>query len=143
MVDDVTYGKWWVEVRQCLADLSSRQAHAIDVFHPVTCNCGGNVFDVDVDADLGAARTICSRSCGRLRLLIDSEEKWCRARPQRWACPCGCRYANVALGFTLQYQGRSIRLVYLGVRCAACSATSCCADWKIGYEPSLYLMDKW
>ena len=108
MVDDVTYGKWWVAVREALADHSSRHAHTIDVFHPVTCNCGGNVFDVEVDVDLGAARTICLRSCGRICLLIDSEGKWLQARPRRRACTCGCRYANVAVGLTLQCQGRSI-----------------------------------
>ena len=67
---------------------------------------------------------------------------WDEAEPEEWDCiGCGSRHANVYVGFSLYSEGDGVRWLYIGVRCADCGILGTFGDWKIGYGPSLHLLD--
>ena len=46
------------------------------------------------------------------------------------------------LGFSLYEGRRAVRWVYVAARCARCGVLGCYAEWKVGYEPSIQLIDQ-
>ncbi len=141
-----TSGKWWVGSRpgdiRAFLEAYTRDAYFSDVFRLSRCACDSSAFYLEADDDEGAAKRTCTR-CEAEHFICDSEAYWKEARPEKWACvECGSLICNIGVGFSLYADKAAIRWLYIGVRCTECGVLGCFAGWKIGYEPSLQLMDK-
>ena len=79
-------------------------------------------------AERGAA------SCGKDKLISDSEEYWANASPeQRTYIECGSRTTHIGVGFSLHEDGRTRRL---GLVTAALTVASSAVS-RIGRSPAL------
>jgi len=141
-----TSGKWWVgtspdDIREYLVALT-KDSYLVNEFRLARCDCGVKAFRLEADDGEGAARRTCV-SCGKEHFICDSQECWADAEPEPWRCiECGSEEANVGVGFSLYADGENVRWLYVGVRCARCGILGSFADWKVGYGPSLQLMDR-
>lgn len=139
-------GKWWTsndpeDIRQYL-EAFTKKSYPVDEFRLAQCECGGLAFRLEADTSEGTARRICG-SCGMSRFICDSEEYWDEGDPEKWQCiECANDQTNVGVGFALYDDGDDVHWLYIGVRCVQCGVLGCFADWKIGYGPSLELMDR-
>lgn len=135
----VSYGTWYDDLRDGLPHL----AHSGLPVHECrlsTCWCGSNAFWIEFDAAIGVAQRVCA--CGIEVPLVNSTKVWPLAQPTLWRCSCGNDTANVGAGFCLPPPGHAIEHVYIGARCADCGVVELVSDWRLGYEPSRYLMDQ-
>ena len=83
--------------------------------------------------------------CGKAHFVCDSEKFWdeAEAETEQWQCTeCDSEDCNVGIGFSLYDDHQNIKWLYVGVRCAGCGLLGCFAGWKVGYGPSLQLMDQ-
>ena len=141
-----TSGRWWLgsdpdDISEYL-EAFTEESYPINEFRLARCDCGGVVFRLEADATEGTARRTCP-SCSKDCFICDSEEYWDDSGPDNWQCiDCGHDQTNVRVGFSLYEDGDDIRWIYVGVRCAQCGVLGCFADWKVGYGPSLQLMDR-
>ena len=86
-------------------------------------------------------RRTCSQ-CQEQRFICDSEENW-PGRPKKYKCvECKSEQANIGIAFSLYDDKSAIRWIYVGVRCQKCGCLGSVADWKVGYEPSLSLLNQ-
>ena len=143
-----TSDKWWVgddpeDIHAYLEALTEdEESYAIDAFRLARCECGGVAFRVEADPNEGTARRTCG-TCDKVHFICDSEEYWNESDPQEWQClECGADRTNVGVGFSLYDDGDDVRWLYVGIRCAQCGVLGCYLDWKIGYGPSLHLMER-
>lgn len=134
----VSYGAWYDDVREGLYQMAHRD-YPIHETRLSTCWCGSNAFWIETDVGAGAVHRVCL--CGLDVPLVDSAEKT-GAAPTVWGCECGGESANVGAGFSCRSGGSTIEWVYVATRCAECGAVEPAANWKLGYEPSGYLMEK-
>jgi hypothetical protein len=139
-----TLDQWWYgteseDIRAYLEALSKR-SYAVHQFRLARCGCGSVEFAVEVDDPAGVARRTC-KGCGRQHFICDSGEFWDEADPKVWKCNCGSTTANVGVGFSL-YDDGEIKWLFVGLRCVQCGMLGSVAGWKIGYSPSLHLMDR-
>jgi len=141
-----TSKEWWTGTEA--SDLNeylraySAENYALDEFRLAICDCGINLFHLHYHADEGVARRTCT-SCGTKKFIADSEDNWQEVRPKRLKCVhCPCVAFNMGVGFSLYDDKQNIRWIYVGARCPQCGLMGCFAEWKIGYEPSLHLLDK-
>ncbi|MFQ5732927.1 MAG: hypothetical protein ACE5KM_13385 [Planctomycetaceae bacterium] len=141
-----TSGKWWIgnepkDIREYLEALTE-DSYPISEFRLARCDCGSAAFRVEADANEGSALRTCV-SCGKGHFICDSEEYWDESDPENWQCiECEADQTNVGVGFSLYDDGDDIRWISIGVRCVQCGVLGCFADWKVGYGPSLPLMDR-
>jgi hypothetical protein len=145
MVIDAS-GAWWTgqgpeDVAGYLRELGV-EGYEIGEVRECRCSgCGGVVFGLRADRTEGGARRTC-RSCGDKHFIADSEEYWADATPRTWTCGCGGRDANLAVGYSLYEDGADVRWIAVGQRCVACGVLGSFVDWKVGYGPSLHLLDQ-
>jgi hypothetical protein len=138
--------KWWIgsepgDLKEYL-DAYSEENYPIHEFRLARCKCGSKSFRLEFDGEEGGARRTCPK-CSKSQFLCDSEEYWEDAEPEPWSCiECQSDNCNVAAGFALYEDLQNIKWLYVGVRCAECGVLGCCAEWKVGYDPSLQLMDQ-
>lgn len=139
-------GKWWVgdkpnDLHEYLIAYSE-DGYLVDQFRLATCECGSVEFRVEADDDEGVARRTCVK-CKMKHFICDSGEYWEDAEPEKWKCvECKSTVANVGVGFALYEDKKDIHWVYIGTRCSKCGVLGCFAGWKIGYGPSLHLIDE-
>ncbi len=141
-----TSGDWWVgsdaeDIAGFLENYSA-DTYKIDEFRLARCRCCSVNFRLEADDNEGVARRTCLQ-CGRQNFICDSGEYWEDAEPEVCRCvKCDSDRFNIGIGFSLYENKQAIKWLYVGVRCAMCGVLGCFAGWKIGYEPSLQLMDQ-
>ena len=142
-----TSGKWWKgsspdDLEEYLRALSE-EGYPIDDFRLSQCPCGSNRFLLEVNVEEGLARRVCER-CGTKHFICDSEENWSpNVQMRKFKCvTCKSKIANVGVGFSLYEDKQAVRWLYVGERCAECGTLGSMVDWKVGYEPSLQLIDQ-
>jgi hypothetical protein len=139
-------GKWWIgstpeDIGEYL-DAFSEDSYPVHEFRLARCDCGSLEFRLDACDDEGVARRICAR-CKKEHFICDSEESWEEAEPEQWKCvECKSKTTNIGVGFALYDDRKNIHWLYVGQRCARCGVLGCFASWKIGYGPSLPLIDQ-
>ncbi len=118
------------------------KGYEIDEFRLARCVCGSDEHRLHADDDEGVAMRVCAE-CGSEHFICDSAEHWSDAHPEAWSrVECGSDVCNVGVGFALHKDRSAVKWLYVGERCAQCHVLGCFAGWKIGYEPSLQLMDQ-
>lgn len=140
-----TTGKWWVgsepaDIKGFLEAYTEEEYPATE-FRLAKCSCGSIDFSLEADDSEGCAKRACVK-CGTDHFICDSEEYWEDAEPEKWKCvECKSKATNIGVGFSLYNDKKAIRWLYVGVRCSNCGVLGCFAGWKVGYEPSLQLME--
>ena len=142
-----TSGKWWTgstpeDLDEYLQALSSG-SYPIDTFRLSSCNCGSIVFHLHVEQDEGIARRTCT-GCGAKHWIADSAENHEKGlRLKKFKCiTCKSHNTNVGVGFSLTREETGVKWLFVGNRCSECGTLGSMVDWKIGYEPSLQLLDQ-
>lgn len=141
-----TSGNWWVgsepdDLKEYL-EAYSTDSYQVHHFRLARCECGSVEFHLDASDNDGVARRTCAK-CDKVHFICDSEEFWEEAEAEHWRCiECGGECCNVGAGFSLYDDRQDIKWLYVGERCARCGVLGCFASWKIGYGPSLQLMDQ-
>ncbi|HET9143896.1 hypothetical protein [Actinophytocola sp.] len=141
-----TSGTWWTgesfeDLAEYLRELGVA-GHAVDEVRECRCaQCDGLVFGLRADRVEGGARRTC-RACGLKQFIADTDEHWADCTPKTWKCGCGCKDANLAVGFSLRDDGGDVRWIAVGERCVNCGVLSSFVDWKISYRPSRHLLDQ-
>ena len=139
-------GQWWVgdtadDLSEYLQALSEG-SYKVHEFRVARCECGSDEFHVESSDQDGVARRTCIK-CMQQHFVCDSGEFWDEAETERWQCiECKSMVANVGVGFSLYDDRQDIHWLYIGERCVRCGVLSCSDGWKIGYNPSLQLMDQ-
>jgi hypothetical protein len=139
-------GKWWIgstpeDIAEYL-QAYSEESYRMHEFRLARCECGSVEFHLDASDNDGVARRTCAH-CSKVHFICDSEEFWEEAEPEHWNCTeCESEIANVGIGFSLYEDRQDIHWIYVGERCSSCGVLGCFAGWKVGYGPSLHLLDK-
>ena len=120
---------------------TTKDSYKMDIFRLAICNCGSVVFHYFMDDDEGVARRVCS-SCGDDHYICDSKDNLEEADLVEYECTCGSSLVNIGVGFALKADKGDIKWLYTAVRCRKCGYLSWGANWKIGYGPSLQLIDE-
>jgi hypothetical protein len=142
-----TSGKWWKgdapEDLDEYLHAYTEDGDAITEFRLARCGCGSVRFQLEVDEDEGVARRTCE-ACGEKHFICDSEENWTPGlKTKKYKCiTCKSKIANIGVGFALYDGGRAVKWLYVGYRCIQCGVLGAMVDWKVGYEPSLQLLDQ-
>jgi hypothetical protein len=141
-----TSGKWWVGDfpgdLEAYLQAYSEDSWLVHQFRLAKCVCGSVEFRLDASDNDGVARRTCAK-CRHAHFICDSAEFWDEAEPEHWKCiECGSEQCNIGVGFSLYDDETDIRWLYVGERCARCGVLGCFAGWKIGYGPSLHLMEQ-
>ena len=141
-----TSGKWWKgsaaeDLHEYLSALSS-SSYPVHEFRLARCGCGELRFKLEVEQDEGIAKRTCTQ-CNVEHMICDSAEHHEPGqRLKKFRCiTCKGGIANIAVGFSLYEDKQAVRWLYVGNRCAACGILGSMVDWKVGYEPSLHLLD--
>ncbi|MDN3354025.1 hypothetical protein [Actinomadura sp. DC4] len=142
-----TTGEWWSgetagDIADYLEELAPGGYPVDEVVESRCAECSGTVFSLELDPSSTCARRTCG-GCGSVAYMLDSEEYWMDGDdgPQTIACSCGATCFETSVGFNRR-EDREIRWVSIGLRCVQDGILGCCADWKIGYAPSLHLLDR-
>lgn len=142
-----TSGKWWTgsspgDLEEYLQSYSA-DSYPIHAFRLAKCPCGSESFDLHVERDEGIAKRTCAQ-CGAKHWIADSAENYEKGlRLTKYKCiTCKGSRANVGVGFSLMEDGACVRWLYVGNRCVDCGVLGSMADWKVGYDPSLHLLDE-
>lgn len=141
-----TTGEWWKgsEAADLVEYLKAAtvEAYPVDEIRAASCHCGCGAFQLEVDHYESAARRICAE-CKSAHMICDSADYWEESEPQEFECVgCRSRLANVYVGFSIYPEEDAVRWLYIGVRCTGCGILGVFGDWKIGYGPSLHLIDQ-
>ena len=145
MTIDDSGKKWWTgsepsDIGEYLSALSA-ESYAIDEFRLAHCSCGCNRFSLKWLSADGAVQRICA-DCSTPHFICDSEENW-EGKSRTYKCVgCHSPHANVGVGYSLYEGSTAVHWLFVGVRCSQCGILGCVADWKIGYEPSLQLLEQ-
>lgn len=98
-------------------------------FADALCQCGGRVFSLEVDEEVGEAWWFC-RACDAVYQLRDPGAGGSPGyEPVGCACTCGQSGFEIAVGVTLYGQRDTARTAYIGCRCVACGRIECYASW--------------
>ena len=141
-----TSGKWWVgqqpeDLQEYLIAYSADN-YPVEQFRLVRCECGSIEFHLEADDNEGCARRTCVK-CKKRHLVCDSDEYWEDAEPELCKCvECKSTIVNVGVGFALYEDKKDIHWIHVGARCSKCGVLGCYAGWKVGYSPSLHLIEK-
>jgi len=139
-------GKWWVgtapeDVGPYLEAYAS-EGYTVDEFRLSRCGCGSDVFRLQADDEEGCAQRECA-SCGARHFICGSAEFWDEASPETFIClECQSDTCNVGVGYSLYPEKNAVKWLYVGERCVKCGVLGCFAGWKVGYEPSLQLLEQ-
>ena len=119
--------------------LAEPGGYRVDRVLPAICgDCASTIFKLRADGDEGGVERTCARCASRV-LMLDTGDHWDDMNPTRIKCPCGGDSFEVSGGFSLRPDGE-IRWVSVGLRCVDDGVLGSCADWKIGYGPTRYLL---
>jgi hypothetical protein len=141
-----TSGKWWTgstpdDIGEYLQALSS-SSYPTSEFRLSRCQCGGIIFRLEVEQDEGVAKRTCA-DCGAEHLVCDSAENYEEGtKLKKFKCVCKATLANVGVSFSLYEEGRAVRWLWVGHRCVKCGVLGSMVEWKVGYEPSLQLLNE-
>lgn len=141
-----TTGEWWKgsEAADLVEYLQAAtiEAYPVDEIRAVHCHCGCDSFLLETDPlDAAAIRTCVG--CGSTHQICGEGGYSDEAEPEVFACiDCRSSHANLCVGFSLYAEKDCIRWLYIGVRCTGCGILGVFGDWKIGYGPSLHLLDQ-
>jgi hypothetical protein len=107
----------------------------------VRCPCSTERFRLERAGDV--TRRTCV-ACGRSHFICRQADDWQEAEAEEGAesygcVECGCREANLVVGF-VGYEDNpeidGVKWLYVGVRCAACGILGCFNDCKVGWGPA-------
>lgn len=127
------------DIRRYLVFFAERSS-AIDAFPLSQCDCGSSVLYL-FDEDETASMRKCV-ACAKEHFICDSAEYWRGDAPDQYACTeCEGVHANIGVGFSLYADKSDVRWLYISVRSDNCGALGCFSEWKVGYSPSLRLID--
>ena len=141
-----TSGKWWTgsmpeDIDEYLRALSS-DSYPVTEFRLSRCQCEGLVFRIEAAQSEGVARRICA-SCGIEHLICDSAENIGeRTNLRKFRCVCKGNLANVGVGYSMHEGGKAVSWLWVGHRCVKCGVLGSMVEWKVGYEPSLQLLNE-
>jgi hypothetical protein len=142
-----TSGKWWKssapeDLDEYLRALTAGGYRATE-FRLSQCQCGGIRFFLEVEPDEGVAKRICEK-CSTVHFICDSDEHWeDDLKMKKYKCiTCKSKVTNIGVGFAFYEDTAEIHWLYVGNRCAECGTLGSMVDWKIGFEPSRYLLEK-
>ena len=142
-----TSGKWWkgsspLDLDEYLRELGAEN-YPVSQFRLSTCSCEGVRFTLEVEQDEGIAKRTCV-NCGAEHFICDSGEYYEPAQQlEKFKCvTCNSEVANVGVGYALYDDGAAVHWLYVGCRCDNCGVLGSMVDWKVGYAPSLQLMDQ-
>lgn len=138
-------GTWWTgrsfeDLAEYIRIHTSLGYPAGDIRRCVCGDCGGHVFGLDIAQAEGCAQRICV-GCLNEFLIADSEDYWDQVNIETAACPCGYETFEIGVGYSLRESGE-IRWVTVAGRCVVCGILGVYTDWKIDYEPSRHLLDR-
>ena len=146
----ITKKKWWYgtepkDLEEYLNEYT-QGSYEMNEFRLAECSCGSKNFLLEVDADEGVAKRTCTE-CNKDHFLIDSEEFYQEAEPEKLFCPgCGGVKFNVAGGYSFDEDEEEdegyLRWFYLGERCVDCGLLGSSGDWEVGYGPARELLDQ-
>lgn len=140
-----TSGKWWKgsipeDIGAYLQALSA-SSYPTSEFRLSRCQCGQVTFRLEVEQDAGVAKRVCV-SCGAEHLVCDSAENHEEGtKLRKLRCVCKTDVVNVGVGFSMYESSQVIRWLWVGHRCVKCGVLGSMVDWKVGYEPSLDLLN--
>jgi hypothetical protein len=118
------------------------EGYPLSHFRLAQCQCGCAGFVLELDDREGVARRTCT-DCGARHYVCDSEEFLEDADFVQQDCPvCGATEHNVGSGFSLTEDGEAISWIDIGTRCTACKLLGSPVGWKVGYAPSMHLLDQ-
>ena len=139
-------GEWWVgdspaDIGEYLQAFSEEN-YPVELFRMANCSCGCSTFRIDFDNTENVVRRTCE-NCDLQHFVCDSDEFWDDASPEVWKCVgCASLRHHLGVGFALYHTKQDVHWLYVGVRCAKCGILACIADWKVGYGPSLQLIEQ-
>lgn len=136
-------GKWWKgssfeDVTEYIK-LYMADSYPVKQVVQSICNCGNVTFTLKVDPEEGCAQRTCT-ACNKSTYIVDSDEIWMYARPEKVRCPCRNTVFEIGVGFSFR-DDENINWVTIGHRCINCGILASSADWEINYGPSSHLVD--
>jgi hypothetical protein len=123
------YGDSHPDIRDRLLTYSRENGYAAEHFADPVCVCGGQLFNLLIDENEGAAVRVCT-ACQHEHPMGDSEEFLENAELEECECLCGSGRFELTVGVALYEGSEDVRWLYIGCRCPACGLTACYADWK-------------
>ena len=134
-----SYGDSQLDIRDELIAYSKDGYPAVH-FADAVCACGGNVFNLLLDDNEGAAVRKCV-DCKAEHPIGDSDEYLEDAELEECECPCGSGAFEITAGVALYQGSEDVKWLYIGCRCVKCGLTACYGDWKneyIGFREFLH-----
>lgn len=110
-------------------DYSLRNGYPAERFASPRCKCGGEIFAIAVDDQVGAAVRTC-HACGDRHAVGDSAEYLDGAELETCSCPCGSETFEYIAAAALYSDKQAIRWIYIGLLCSSCKSGAVYADWK-------------
>jgi hypothetical protein len=142
-----TAGDWWTgdepgDIGDYLREHAAAGYGVDRVTMSACAACGGRSFRLLINSagHDGALRACVT--CGQPAFIADSEDYWEDPGATAVSCFCGADVFEIAVGFALRESGDDVTWISVGVRCVADGILGCPADWKIGYGPSLHLLEQ-
>lgn len=133
---DDWYGDTPADTREVM-DRICNSYHKLKAFADAVCECGGRVFWLEEDDDIGEA-VWCCRACEAMYLFHDHGpdgyyEGNEASDPRDCVCLCDERaqaYFEITVGVGFYGGGDDfVRDLYIGCRCVACSRIACYSHW--------------
>ncbi len=122
------FGESAADTRAYLREYGAHR-YVVEHFAEPKCACGGIVFRLQLDDNVGVAVRTCT-SCAATHAVGDSAEYLAEAELDECECPCGSDHFELTVGTALYQESSAVRWVYVGARCPRCSRVGCYGDWK-------------
>ena len=107
----------------------SKMLYPASAYRAATCPCGGNLFLLESDEEVGVGRRTCV-ACHAAHYMGDGEEYAESATLEGHVCLCDADRFELRVGVALYEDSRDVRWFYIGCRCVACGLTGVFAHWK-------------
>jgi hypothetical protein len=137
-------GEWWYG--DCQADIcdeilrcSKLNGYPAHHYAHAVCQCGGKLFELDMDDAAGVAIRKCA-TCSDAHAIGDSGDYLDDAELCTYECICLEKLFEITIGVSLYDDSEDVRWLYVGCRCPKCGLTGVYGDWKnefIGYRELL------
>ena len=123
------YGNSQADIRAEVRRYSKTNAYLAHHFANAACQCGGRLFRLALDENVGAAVRTCV-GCKIEHPIGDSDEFLEDSELEECVCPCGGHEFEVTVGVSLYDDSEDVRWLYVGCRCPKCGLTAVYGDWK-------------